>query len=55
MTPGPYDLRIGAGGAVAKIHARGSAVLSSPTINRGTAFTLSEREALGLPGCCRPG
>ena len=50
MTPGPYDLRIGADGAVAKIHARGSAVLSSPTINRGTAFTLSEREALGLTG-----
>ena len=29
---------------------RGSAVLSSPTINRGTAFTLPEREALGLTG-----
>ena len=35
---------------VARIHARGSAVLASPTINRGTAFTLEEREALGLTG-----
>jgi malate dehydrogenase (oxaloacetate-decarboxylating) len=50
MTSAPYELRIGAGGAVAKIHARGSAVLSSPTINRGTAFTLDERAALGLTG-----
>ncbi|HEY5116794.1 MAG TPA: NAD-dependent malic enzyme [Nakamurella sp.] len=32
------------------MHARGSAVLASPTINRGTAFTLDEREALGLSG-----
>ena len=50
MTPGPYELRIGADGAVAKVHARGSAVLSCTTINRGTAFTLGERAALGLTG-----
>ncbi len=31
-------------------NSRGSAVLASPTINRGTAFTLPEREALGLTG-----
>ena len=37
-------------GATARIHARGRDVLSSPTINRGTAFTLPEREALGLTG-----
>jgi len=55
MTPGPYELRIGADGAVAKVHARGSAVLSCTTINRGTAFTLDERAALGLTGCCPPG
>jgi malate dehydrogenase (oxaloacetate-decarboxylating) len=35
---------------VARIHARGSAVLASPSINRGTAFTLAERDALGLTG-----
>ena len=50
MTPGPYELRLGRSGVVAKVHARGSAVLSSPTINRGTAFTLHERAALGLTG-----
>ena len=46
----PYELTPTAGGVVARIHARGSAVLASPTINRGTAFTLEEREALGLTG-----
>ena len=35
---------------MARINVRGSAVLSSPTINRGTAFTLEERAALGLTG-----
>ena len=29
---------------------RGSAVLASPMLNRGTAFTLAERQALGLTG-----
>ncbi|MGB8997219.1 MAG: NAD-dependent malic enzyme [Pseudonocardiaceae bacterium] len=46
----PYDLIATADGVVARIHARGHAVLTSPTINRGTAFTLEEREALGLTG-----
>ena len=46
----PYDLTVTAEGVTAHIHARGSAVLSSPSINRGTAFTLDEREALGLSG-----
>jgi malate dehydrogenase (oxaloacetate-decarboxylating) len=50
MKTGPYDLVQEADGVVARIRARGSAVLSSPTINRGTAFTLPEREALGLTG-----
>ena len=50
MKTGPYDLVQEADGVVARIRARGSAVLSSPTINRGTAFTLKEREALGLTG-----
>ena len=35
---------------VARVYARGSAVLASPTINRGTAFTNEERTALGLTG-----
>jgi malate dehydrogenase (oxaloacetate-decarboxylating) len=50
MTKGPYELISTPEGVVARINVRGSAVLSSPTINRGTAFTLQEREALGLSG-----
>ena len=50
MTQAPYELRTSPNGVTATIHARGSAVLASPTINRGTAFTLQEREALGLNG-----
>ncbi|HEX8761891.1 MAG TPA: NAD-dependent malic enzyme [Pseudonocardiaceae bacterium] len=46
----PYELIRTVDGVVARIHARGSAVLASPTINRGTAFTIEEREALGLTG-----
>ena len=46
----PYDLTVTADGVTAHIHARGSAVLASPSINRGTAFTLDERDALGLSG-----
>jgi malate dehydrogenase (oxaloacetate-decarboxylating) len=46
----PYELTATADGVVARIHARGSAVLASPTINRGTAFTMEERAALGLTG-----
>ena len=50
MTQAPYELLPTPDGVVARIHARGSAVLASPTINRGTAFTLAEREMLGLTG-----
>jgi malate dehydrogenase (oxaloacetate-decarboxylating) len=35
---------------VARIRARGNAVLAAPLINRGTAFNEEEREALGLSG-----
>jgi malate dehydrogenase (oxaloacetate-decarboxylating) len=38
------------GGMVARVRLRGSSVLMSPHLNRGTAFTLAEREALGLTG-----
>ena len=46
----PYELITTADGVVAKVHTRGSAVLASPTLNRGTAFTLEQRRALGLVG-----
>ena len=46
MTPAPtglpmpgYELVHSADGYLARIHARGAAVLATPTINRGTAFT----------------
>jgi len=37
-------------GYLARIRARGNNVLAAPLINRGTAFTLAERQALGLIG-----
>ncbi len=37
-------------GYLARILARGNTVLSTPLINRGTAFTFEERQALGLTG-----
>lgn len=37
-------------GYLARIRARGNTVLSTPLINRGTAFTFEERQALGLTG-----
>jgi malate dehydrogenase (oxaloacetate-decarboxylating) len=35
---------------VARVRLRGNAVLAAPILNRGTAFTLAEREQLGLTG-----
>ena len=46
----PYELVRSTEGILARIHVRGSAVLVTPTINRGTAFTYEERKALGLTG-----
>ena len=46
----PYELIQTPEGTVARVRLRGSSVLSSPIINRGTAFTPEEREALGLTG-----
>jgi malate dehydrogenase (oxaloacetate-decarboxylating) len=37
-------------GMVVRVRLRGSLVLRSPMLNRGTAFTHAEREALGLTG-----
>ena len=46
----PYELSRTSDGMVARINVRGQAVLASPTINRGTAFTEPERRVLGLTG-----
>jgi malate dehydrogenase (oxaloacetate-decarboxylating) len=35
---------------VLRIRARGTTVLSTPILNRGTAYTFEERQALGLVG-----
>ncbi len=45
-----YELARTAGGIEARVRLRGRAVLASPLLNRGTAFTQAEREALGLTG-----
>src|SRR5580704_1871396 len=50
MAERAYDLVLTPEGAVARVRLRGSSVLWSPMLNRGTAFTLAEREALGLTG-----
>jgi malate dehydrogenase (oxaloacetate-decarboxylating) len=50
MPVGTYELVQSADGYLARITARGAAVLATPTINRGTAFTLEERRELALTG-----
>jgi len=50
MTPAPYELVRTPDGVTARVRIRGAAVLGASTINRGTAFTLAERDALGLAG-----
>ena len=50
MPQGNYELVQTADGYTARISARGVAVLATPTINRGTAFTFEERPQLGLTG-----
>ena len=50
MAEGPYELVHSPEGITARISARGHAVLASPTINRGTAFTQKQRRELGLVG-----
>ena len=52
MHPQPYELVRSPEGMVARINVRGAAVLTTPTINRGTAFIEEERRALGLTGLC---
>lgn len=50
MPEASYELIPSADGDTVRIHARGHAVLASPTINRGTAFTEAQRLELGLVG-----
>ena len=54
MDERPYELIRTPTGVVTRIRARGNAVLSTPTINRCTAFTLEECEVLGLTGLLPP-
>jgi malate dehydrogenase (oxaloacetate-decarboxylating) len=50
MTPAPYDLVHTPTGVTARVRTRGPAVLGASPLNRGTAFTLAQRTALGLTG-----
>jgi malate dehydrogenase (oxaloacetate-decarboxylating) len=50
MPDRPYELDWTPAGIVARVRLRGGAVLTNPTLNRGTAFTHAEREALALTG-----
>ena len=50
MPQGSYELIQSTDGYTARISARGQAVLATPTINRGTAFTHEQRAELGLSG-----
>jgi malate dehydrogenase (oxaloacetate-decarboxylating) len=50
MPTAPYDLVHASTGVTARVRIRGAAVLGASAINRGTAFTLAQRQALGLTG-----
>src|SRR5215218_8082468 len=50
MSERPYELVQTPAVTVARVRVRGRSVLASPLLNRGTAFTPEEREALGLTG-----
>jgi malate dehydrogenase (oxaloacetate-decarboxylating) len=50
MSDRPFELAWTPEGMVARVRLRGPAVLASPMLNRGTAFTLAERQELGLIG-----
>jgi malate dehydrogenase (oxaloacetate-decarboxylating) len=50
MDQRPYEFAATPEGPVLRIRARGTTVLSTPILNRGTAYTFEEREALGLVG-----
>ncbi len=50
MTARPFTVTHSGRQAQLEIHARGMSVLDDPAINRGTAFTRVERDALGIRG-----
>jgi malate dehydrogenase (oxaloacetate-decarboxylating) len=50
MSERPYELVQTPAGTVARVRVRGRSVLASPLLNRGTAFTPEQRQALGLTG-----
>jgi malate dehydrogenase (oxaloacetate-decarboxylating) len=50
MYEGPYELGSAADGYLVRIRARGRLVLTTPMLNRGTAFTPEQRRMLGLQG-----
>jgi malate dehydrogenase (oxaloacetate-decarboxylating) len=50
VTERPYEFIRTSEGLVLRVRARGIAVLATPFLNRGTAFTPEERRALGLVG-----
>jgi malate dehydrogenase (oxaloacetate-decarboxylating) len=50
MTERPYEFVATDEGPALRVRARGISVLSTPMLNRGTAFRLEERRALGLVG-----
>jgi malate dehydrogenase (oxaloacetate-decarboxylating) len=50
MAERPYEFISTDEGVVARVRLRGSLVLRSPMLNRGTAFTHAERDALELTG-----
>ena len=49
-TPSTPSSRVPTAPSGLEIHARGLAVLDDPQLNRGTAFTMEERDELGLHG-----
>jgi malate dehydrogenase (oxaloacetate-decarboxylating) len=50
MYEAPYELGSAADGYPVRIRARGRFVLTTPMLNRGTAFTAEQRRMLGLQG-----
>ena len=50
MYEAPYELGSAADGYPVAIRARGRLVLTTPMLNRGTAFTTEQRRVLGLQG-----
>jgi len=50
MTQRAYEVLPGHHGTKIKVHARGSAILRTPRLNRGPAFTAEQRDQLGLVG-----